>query len=229
MHSAPGPNVIASRGTSPLPQPPPHPAGRSCVWPRTQSLTGRPQPSSPGLIFRLGVIIHQGLHAFLSHVSQHRECGLHYEVNETCRVQSHMPEVSWPPLGAQRSPGLASGSRHCDDMPPSHSKQPLPSYPHLPALTKQVCPLPMGEPMLLEQCQPPLDSGRTSSQPHPPSRTGTLTYLGLGHQSGGAITERREGQAQLSLLVTLWGSESGHFSLNRPGVQVGMGRGCWSK
>lgn len=41
-----------------------------------------------------------------------------------------------------------------------------------------------------------------------------LTYLGLGHQCGGAVTEWREGQAQLCLLVTL-GKEDGCLRVER--------------
>lgn len=43
-----------------------------------------PQPPSPGLVFRLGVLICLGLNTLLSHVRQHREGGLHNEVNEAC-------------------------------------------------------------------------------------------------------------------------------------------------
>lgn len=49
-----------------------------------------PQSSSPGLVFRLGVLIHQGLDTLLSHVGQHRECGLHNEVNETCSAEGNI-------------------------------------------------------------------------------------------------------------------------------------------
>lgn len=52
-----------------------------------------------------------------------------------------------------------------------------------------------------------------------------LTYLGLGHQCGGAITEWRERQAQLCLLVTL-GKEDG--CLRRAGKISGYNgrKGC---
>lgn len=47
--------------------------------------TQLPQHPSPGLVFRLGVVIRQGLDALLGHIGQHREGGLHDEVNEACR------------------------------------------------------------------------------------------------------------------------------------------------
>lgn len=46
--------------------------------------TELPQPPSPGLALRLGVLIRQGLDALLGHISQHREGWLHNEVDETC-------------------------------------------------------------------------------------------------------------------------------------------------
>ncbi|VCW98528.1 unnamed protein product, partial [Gulo gulo] len=46
--------------------------------------TQLPQPPSPGLAFRLGVLIRQRLDALLGHISQHREGWLHDEVDETC-------------------------------------------------------------------------------------------------------------------------------------------------
>lgn len=56
---------------------------------------GLPQSSSPGLVFRLGVLIHQGLDTFLSHVGQHRECGLHNEVDETCSAEGNTMTMSY--------------------------------------------------------------------------------------------------------------------------------------
>lgn len=47
-----------------------------------------------------------------------------------------------------------------------------------------------------------------------------LTYLGLGHQCGSAITEWREGQAQLCFLVTL-GKEYGYLRVGRSGEMSG--------
>lgn len=53
------------------------------------------QLPSPGLVFRLGVLIHQGLDALLCHIGQHGERGLHNEVNETCREGGRAVEVSY--------------------------------------------------------------------------------------------------------------------------------------
>lgn len=51
------------------------------------------QPPSPGLGLRLGVLVHQGLHTLLSHISEHGEGGLHDEVDETCGEGEHDGEV----------------------------------------------------------------------------------------------------------------------------------------
>lgn len=58
-----------------------------------------PQLQSPGLTFRLGIIICQGLDTLFCHISQHREGGLHNEVNETCRKCSINKDVSLGELG----------------------------------------------------------------------------------------------------------------------------------
>ena len=47
--------------------------------------SGHPShPHSPGLVFRLGVVVPGGLDTLLSHIGEHRERGLHNEVDEAC-------------------------------------------------------------------------------------------------------------------------------------------------
>ena len=47
--------------------------------------SGHPShPHSPGLVFRLGVVVPSGLDTLLSHIGEHRERGLHNEVDEAC-------------------------------------------------------------------------------------------------------------------------------------------------
>ena len=47
--------------------------------------SGHPShPHSPGLVFRLGVGVPGGLDTLLSHIGEHRERGLHNEVDEAC-------------------------------------------------------------------------------------------------------------------------------------------------
>lgn len=61
--------------------------------------TWLPQSQSPGLTFRLGIIICQGLDTLFCHISQHREGWLHNEVNETCRKCLISKDVSLGELG----------------------------------------------------------------------------------------------------------------------------------
>lgn len=87
--------AACSSATPPMAMPPPWGPSSVSLTPFFQNQeAGLPQSSSPGLVLRLGVVIHQGLHTLLSHVGQHRECGLHNEVNETCSAEGDTMTMS---------------------------------------------------------------------------------------------------------------------------------------
>lgn len=103
--------------------------------------TWLPQPASPGLVFRLGVLIPQGLDTLLSHVSEHRECGLHNEVDETYSEEGNTVAISslegWvvhmAGMAVTRLQSSQWGQPLGDvlvtpaNSPPSHSPRPQPS------------------------------------------------------------------------------------------------------
>lgn len=213
--------------------------------------TWLPQPSSPGLVFRLGVLIPQGLDTLLSHISEHRECGLHNEVDETCSEEGNTVAISslegWVVhmagmavtrlLVKQTNLGLQSSQweQALGDIlvtpansPPSHSPCPWPSTsgPHTLAYHAGFYRKNDFEAWRLGVV---LAQAQTASFPLPilsSLQERTLTNLGLCHKSGSAITQWRKGQAQLCLLVTLWektGWESwrGYLSLQDLGCGWG--------
>lgn len=71
-----------------------------------------PQSTSPGLVFRRGVLIHHGLDALLSHVSQHGECGLHDEVDETCSAEGNTMTMSYLEAWGVEMAGMAVTPLH---------------------------------------------------------------------------------------------------------------------
>ena len=104
------PRVTHNRGVAVSPPPPP--VGSLC------GPSGHPgHPHSPGLVFRLGVVIPGGLDTLLSHIGEHRERGLHNEVDEACSADNAGRRLTWgaaqrtqptrrcPQLHGTQSPG----------------------------------------------------------------------------------------------------------------------------
>lgn len=88
------PRVAHNRGVTVSPPPPPV---SSLCGP-----SGHPShPHSPGLVFRLGVVVPGGLDTLLSHISKHRERGLHNEVDEACNADNTRTRLTLG--GAQRT------------------------------------------------------------------------------------------------------------------------------
>lgn len=67
-------------------------------------------PHSPGLVFRLGVVVPGGLDTLLSHISEHRERGLHNEVDEACSANNTRTRLTW---------GRCAEDSACTPVPPA--------------------------------------------------------------------------------------------------------------
>lgn len=109
------PRVAHNRGVTVSPPPPPV---SSLCGP-----SGHPShPHSPGLVFRLGVVVPGGLDTLLSHISKHRERGLHNEVDEACNADNTRTRLTW---GVRRGLGRHASAPSCTEQSPGAQELPV--------------------------------------------------------------------------------------------------------